>query len=120
MISWGRNFLFFFVLMLLFFYIFWKSFKSGNTVNTEYLNRILNPEYLTGVNVLFFHLKAIRLIDPLNVMALLKSIMQSKFFFKCEFVNIKPEKLKTQEQISKTNVRKSIVHVIKHANFQVF
>ena len=84
MISWGRIFLFVFALMLLFFYIFWKRFKSENTVNTEYLNRILNPEYLTGVNVLVFDLKAITLIDPLNVMALVKSIMQSKFFFKCE------------------------------------
>ena len=84
MISWGRIFLFVFVLMLLFFYIFWKSFKSGNSVNTEYLNRILNPEYLTGLNVLFFDLKAIKLIDPFNVRALLKSIMQSNLFFKCE------------------------------------
>ena len=28
----------------------WKSFRSGNTVKTEYLNRIPNPEYLTGAN----------------------------------------------------------------------
>ena len=28
----------------------WKFFKSGNTMNTEDLNRILNPEYLTGTN----------------------------------------------------------------------
>ena len=37
--------------MLFCFYIFWKSFKSGNTVNTEYLNRIWSPYYLTGANV---------------------------------------------------------------------
>ena len=36
------------------FYTFsWKSLKSGNTVNTEYLNRIPNPECLTGANVPF-------------------------------------------------------------------
>ena len=48
-----QNFPFFFLLMLLRFYISWKSFKSGNTVNTEYLNRIPNPnpKYLTGAKV---------------------------------------------------------------------
>ena len=50
-IGWGRIFLSVFVLMLLWFYISWKSFKSGNTVNTEYINRIPNPESLTGANV---------------------------------------------------------------------
>ena len=39
------------------FYISWKYFKSGNTVNTKYLNRIPNPEYLTGANVKFIVLK---------------------------------------------------------------
>ena len=53
MIGWGRIFLFAFVLVLLCFYISWKYFKSGNTVNTEYLNRIPNPEYLTGANGFF-------------------------------------------------------------------
>ena len=38
MIALGGMFLFIFVLMFLCFYISWKSFKSGNTVNTEYLN----------------------------------------------------------------------------------
>ena len=38
MIALGGMFLFVFVLMFLCFYISWKSFKSGNTVNTEYLN----------------------------------------------------------------------------------
>ena len=32
-------------------------FKSGNTVNTEYLNWIPNPEYVTGANVRFFDKK---------------------------------------------------------------
>ena len=50
-IGWVKIFLFVFVLTLLWFYISWKSFKSGNTVNTAYLNRIPNPEYLTGANV---------------------------------------------------------------------
>ena len=44
MIALSGIFLFIFVLMLLCFYISWKSFKSGNTVNIEYLNRIPNPE----------------------------------------------------------------------------
>ena len=44
MIGWGSIFLFIFVLELFGFYISWKSFKSGNNVNTVYLNRILNPE----------------------------------------------------------------------------
>ena len=51
MIGWGRIFVFGFVSVLLCFYMSWKSFKSGNTANTEYLNRIPNPEYLTGANV---------------------------------------------------------------------
>ena len=55
MIALGGMFLFIFVLMFLCFYISWKSFKSGNTVNTEYLNRIPNPEYLAGANVPTFH-----------------------------------------------------------------
>ena len=38
----AKIFLFVFVLVLLCFYISWKSFKSGNTMNTKYLNRILN------------------------------------------------------------------------------
>ena len=41
------------VLMLLCFYIYWKSFKYGNTVIIEYLNRIPNPEFLTEANVPF-------------------------------------------------------------------
>ena len=45
----------FLLLVLLCFYISWKNFKSGNTVNTEYLNRIANPEYLTGANGLFIN-----------------------------------------------------------------
>ena len=45
------RFFFVFVLMLLFFYMSWRYLKSGNTVNTEYLNWILNLEYLPGVNV---------------------------------------------------------------------
>ena len=44
MIGWGRMFLFVFFLVLLCFYISWKSDKFGNTVNTEYLNRIPSPE----------------------------------------------------------------------------
>ena len=40
----GRVFLFVFVPVLLYFYMSRKSFKSGNTVNTDYLNRIPNPE----------------------------------------------------------------------------
>ena len=44
MIGWGRIFLLVFVLMLLCFYISWKSFKYGNIGNTQYLNRIPNPE----------------------------------------------------------------------------
>ena len=44
MIGWGSIFLFIFVLELFGFYIAWKSFKSGNNVNTVYLNRIPNPE----------------------------------------------------------------------------
>ena len=44
MICWGSIFLFIFVLELFGFYISWKSFKSGNNVNTVYLNRIPNPE----------------------------------------------------------------------------
>ena len=55
MIALGGMFLFIFVLMFLCFYISLKSFKSGNTVNTEYLNRIPNPEYLAGANVPTFH-----------------------------------------------------------------
>ena len=51
MIGWGRILVFVFVLMILSFYIFWKSFRSGNTVNSEYLNRIPNLEYLTRANV---------------------------------------------------------------------
>ena len=47
----ARISLFVFVSVLLCFYMSWKSFKSGNTVNTEYLNRISNTEYLTGANV---------------------------------------------------------------------
>ena len=55
MIGWGRIFLFAFVLVLLCFYISWKYFISGNTVNSEYLNRIPSPEYLTGANGLFIN-----------------------------------------------------------------
>ena len=51
MIALSGIFLFIFVLMLLCFCISWKSFKSGNTVSTEYLNQIPNPEYPTGANV---------------------------------------------------------------------
>ena len=51
MIAWVEIFLIVFVLILLWFQISWKSFKSGNTVNTAYLSRIPNPEYLTGANV---------------------------------------------------------------------
>ena len=54
MIGLSRIFLFIFVLMLLCFYMSRKSFKSGNIVNTEYLNRNPNPEYLTGANVRHF------------------------------------------------------------------
>ena len=43
MIGWTRTFIFVFVSALLWFYMSSKSFKSGNTVNTE---------YLTGANVL--------------------------------------------------------------------
>ena len=50
-IGWGKIVVFVFFSVLVFFYMPWKSFKSGNTVNTEYLNQIPNPEYLTGVNV---------------------------------------------------------------------
>ena len=45
MIAWGRIFLFVFGLVLLGFFMSWKFFKSWNTVNTEYLNRIPNQEY---------------------------------------------------------------------------
>ena len=51
MICWAEIFLFTFVSVLLWFFISWKSLKSGNNVNTDYLNRIPNPEYLTGANV---------------------------------------------------------------------
>ena len=51
MIGWAENFLFTFVSVLLWFFISRKPLKSGNNVNTEYLNRIPNPEYLTGANV---------------------------------------------------------------------
>ena len=44
MIGWGRIFLFVFLSVLLYVYMSWKSFKSGNTANTEYLNRIPNPQ----------------------------------------------------------------------------
>ena len=44
MLGWDRTLLFVFVSVLLRFYMSWKSFKSGNAVNTEYLNRIPNPE----------------------------------------------------------------------------
>ena len=42
-IGWARISLFACVSMLLCFYMSGNSFKSGNTVNTEYLNRIPNP-----------------------------------------------------------------------------
>ena len=51
MIGWAEIFLFTFVSVLLWFFISRKSLKSGNNVNTEFLNRIPNPEYLTGANV---------------------------------------------------------------------
>ena len=51
MIGWAEIFLFTFVSMLLSFFTSWKSLNSGNNVKTEYLNRIPNPEYLTGANV---------------------------------------------------------------------
>ena len=50
-IGWAEIFLFTFVSVLLWFFISRKSLKSGNNVNTEFLNRILNSEYLTGANV---------------------------------------------------------------------
>ena len=40
----GQNFPFSFCFNALCFFISWKSFKSGNTVNTDYLNRIPNPK----------------------------------------------------------------------------
>lgn len=40
----GGIFLFVFVTVLLGFSISWKFFKSGNTLNTEYINPIPNPE----------------------------------------------------------------------------
>ena len=45
----------------MFLYVLSKSFKSGNTVNAEYLNRIPNPEYLIGVNVPLKYKRNIRL-----------------------------------------------------------
>ena len=50
MIGWAEIFLFIFVSVFLWFFISRKSLKSGNNVNTEFLNRIPNPEYLTGAN----------------------------------------------------------------------
>ena len=40
----GKNFRFYICFGANAFYMSWKSFKSGNTVNTEYLNCIRNPE----------------------------------------------------------------------------
>ena len=51
MIVWCRICLFVFASVILFFYTFWKSFKSGKTVDIDYLNRILNPDYHTETNV---------------------------------------------------------------------
>ena len=53
MIGWCRIFLFAFASVLLGFYMSWKFFKSGNTMDTAYLNQTPNPKsrYLTGANV---------------------------------------------------------------------
>ena len=51
MIGLAEIFLFTFVSVLLCVFISRKFLRSGNNVNTKYLNRNLKPEYLTGVNV---------------------------------------------------------------------